>query len=509
MKNKKIITLIILTATLLGVITFSQADALTWSGETQLTFNNSSDMQPWAMQAQDGKIWVVWAADRSGQDYDIYYKTFNGVSWSSDTHLVSNSAEDSLPSICQAANGTIWVAWSSSRVDSREIFYKTSNNNGVSWSPDKQLTNNTWRDYSPAIIQNTVDGKIWVFWHSNPSGGMTEYDIYYKIYDGLTWSSDIQLTVAPGQDTNPAAVQTRDDTIWVFWTSDRDGTTREVYYKTTSNYGASWSADTRLTNNLAQDTRPSVMQVKDGKIWVVWNSLRDGDDELFYNTYNGTNWGSDTQLTFNTAIPDIEPSVLQDKNYKIWIFFSSYRLAPNDNYELYYKTASIDHDVGLLSVTPSAPMIYQGYNAQVQVKTKNYGVNSETFSVTVYYNSNIIGTQTVTLASCETKTLTFPWDTTSLLYGNFTISASISGVPSDEDPTDNHLSNGTIFATIPGDVNCDGTVDILDGASLSAHWYPGPPIGPLGYDPKTDINGDGVTDVQDAAIISANWHRSW
>jgi len=138
LKNKKIITLIILTATLLGVITFSQADALTWSGETQLTFNNSSDMQPWAMQAQDGKIWVVWAADRSGQDYDIYYKTFNGVSWSTDTHLVSNSAEDSLPSICQAANGTIWVAWSSSRVDSREIFYKTSNNNGVTWSPDKQ-----------------------------------------------------------------------------------------------------------------------------------------------------------------------------------------------------------------------------------------------------------------------------------------------------------------------------------------------------------------------------------
>lgn len=505
MKNKNLITLIILTAMLI-VINFPKADALTWSGETQLTFNNSWDITPWAMQAKDGKIWVVWAADRSGNDYNIYYTTYNGLTWSSDTALVTDNAEDKLPSICQTANGTIWIVWASDRAPTgnKQIYYKTSSNNGVSWSPDTRLTNNLWTDSSPAIIQ-TMDGKIWVFFHSYRAAGGTESDIYYKIYDGLTWSADLQLTVFPGQDTNPEAIQARDGTIWLFWTSSRDGN-YEVYYRTATSYGAWGYVDVQLTNNTADDARPSGLQAKDGKIWVVWSSNRDGDYELFYNTYNGTDWGSDTQFTFNT-VQDKDPSVIIDKDLKIWVFFASYR--PDNNYELYYKTASIDHDVGLTSVEPSSNIIYKSYGAQVQVKTKNYGINTETFNITVYCNSTEIGTQTLTLATGENTTLTFPWNTTSLPYGNYTISASINGVPSDEDPADNYLSNGTVFATIPGDINCDRVVDILDAALLSAHWYPGPPIGPLGYGPKADINGDGAVDLLDAAIVSDNWYTSW
>ena len=73
-----------------------------------------------------------------------------------------------------------------------------------------------------------------------------------------------------------------------------------------------------------------------------------------------------------------------------------------------------------------------------------------------------------------------------------------------------------------GDVNNDGAVDILDVGLVSAHWYPGPPVGPLGFNPKADINGgtggvvcggsgpvigipDGRVDLLDAALISAYW----
>lgn len=46
---------------------------------------------------------------------------------------------------------------------------------------------------------------------------------------------------------------------------------------------------------------------------------------------------------------------------------------------------------------------------------------------------------------------------------------------------------------------------VLDAAAVSAHWYPGPPIGPLGYAPNFDFNCDGAINVLDAAIISAYW----
>jgi len=59
-----------------------------------------------------------------------------------------------------------------------------------------------------------------------------------------------------------------------------------------------------------------------------------------------------------------------------------------------------------------------------------------------------------------------------------------------------------------GDINCDGIVDIVDLASISAHWYPGPPTGPLGYDPTADLNNDGLVNIVDLAILSSHWGGS-
>jgi len=65
-------------------------------------------------------------------------------------------------------------------------------------------------------------------------------------------------------------------------------------------------------------------------------------------------------------------------------------------------------------------------------------------------------------------------------------------------------------ALIPGDVNVDGIVNILDAAQISAHWYTPPaPPGPLGYDPDVDINNDGKINILDAAVVNANWQKSW
>jgi len=105
----------------------SANNGASWSTDTQLTHSTSSwDGAPSAAQIRGGKISVVWQADRSGKDYDLYYKTYDGASWSSDTVLVDDSSEDQFPSIFQAANKSLWVAWSSNRADDFDIFYKLS-----------------------------------------------------------------------------------------------------------------------------------------------------------------------------------------------------------------------------------------------------------------------------------------------------------------------------------------------------------------------------------------------
>jgi len=66
----------------------------------------------------------------------------------------------------------------------------------------------------------------------------------------------------------------------------------------------------------------------------------------------------------------------------------------------------------------------------------------------------------------------------------------------------------TIPPSVAGDANNDGTVNMGDLSVVSAHWYPGPPIGPLGYDASADLDNDGTVNMIEVAIISANWGQT-
>ena len=95
-------------------------------------------------------------------------------------------------------------------------------------------------------------------------------------------------------------------------------------------------------------------------------------------------------------------------------------------------------------------------------------------------------------------------------YSNSTLQLTevilLNSTLSDMDKT---LVHGTILATIPGDVNGDRRVDIFDIGTISSHWYPGPPEGPLGFDGNADINDDEAVDILDIDITSAHWGQTW
>lgn len=100
-----------------------------WSGETQLTDDkNSWDQFPSAIQTRDGTIWVVWMTDKNGMDFDIYYKTYNGYSWSNDEAFIARNTEEKQPTIFQSMDGTVWVAWVSDTFYNYDVFYRTTLN---------------------------------------------------------------------------------------------------------------------------------------------------------------------------------------------------------------------------------------------------------------------------------------------------------------------------------------------------------------------------------------------
>jgi len=198
---------------------------VSWSPETIMTTDANVDTAPSIFQDMNGSIWVVWSSSRTG-GYDLYYKISSngGLNWTDAKRLTTDPDSNKLPSIAQTSDGNVWISWSSRNAQEEyEIFYMTYN--GSSWSNKTQLTTAPNEvDTDPAIIE-TIDGTIYVFWASRGTGPSAQTDDLYYMYssnNGVAWSDRILFTKDSIQydDTWPAVTQIRDTSILVAWTSN-------------------------------------------------------------------------------------------------------------------------------------------------------------------------------------------------------------------------------------------------------------------------------------------------
>jgi len=201
----------------------SNDNGATWSDRSQLTNSTDDDLSPSIAQLTNGSIMIVYEVEHGCPvtGSNIFYNgTLDGTSWIYG-NITAHSGYDLGPFIMQAEDEKIWVAWASDRTERYEIFCKTYN--GSSWSNATQLTNSTNIDSSPSLFQ-TIDGTIWLFWQSSQNKTtVPPADIYYKFStdNGVTWSNRTQFTTDNDYDIWPAVTQIRDTSILVAWTSDR------------------------------------------------------------------------------------------------------------------------------------------------------------------------------------------------------------------------------------------------------------------------------------------------
>lgn len=166
-------------------------------------------------------------------------------------------------------------------------------------------------------------------------------------------------------------------------------------------------------------------------------------------------------------------------------------------------------DVAIIGVEPSKDQVYPGRNVDIAVIAANLGDTTETFDVTAYYDSNIIGIQTVfNLPAGQNTTIVFVWNTTGLAQcSNYTISAEASPVPYELDLANNIYVDGFVMIKILGDVNGDGTVDIFD-IVIAASAY-----GAYEGDPDWNSEADvaplyGLINIYDMVTIASNYGKS-
>jgi hypothetical protein len=122
-------------------------------------------------------------------------------------------------------------------------------------------------------------------------------------------------------------------------------------------------------------------------------------------------------------------------------------------------------------------------------------------------NPTIIGTETITnLSLGEETTITFAWNTTGMVKGNYTITAHAHPVPGEAHTADNNCTDGIICVTIAGDLDCDGFVFLTDLDIFGRSWYKA--LGDPDYNPNCDFDGNGQVFLSNLDIFGRNWYSS-
>jgi hypothetical protein len=165
------------------------------------------------------------------------------------------------------------------------------------------------------------------------------------------------------------------------------------------------------------------------------------------------------------------------------------------------------HDVAI-SGAPRKNIIGQGFTTGITVNVENRGDFSETFEVTVYYGSEMIGTQTLAnMLPGSRAVLTFVWDTTGVSTGYYIITATREGEVGEMFLAMGSSENGTtVYVGVPGDVNGDHVVDMRDIGEICTAFAT--VLGSSSYVANYDIVDDGRVDMRDIGIACNNFGKN-
>jgi len=150
--------------------------------------------------------------------------------------------------------------------------------------------------------------------------------LQYQVHpvSAYTFQTPQLLDPAPSFDISPTALQASDGTLWVAWDSSFYGQNQIVVK--TYNTGV-WSAQHNITWGPPSQTNtyPSLAQLNNGTIILVWSSNQTGYYNLYYKLYNAGVWSKPNQLTVSCTTGcalgdgDFSPNVEIGLDSSVWV----------------------------------------------------------------------------------------------------------------------------------------------------------------------------------------------
>lgn len=165
-----------------------------------------------------------------------------------------------------------------------------------------------------------VDGTLNAFWSS--SGTDKNWDLYTAVREERGWRSQ-RLTTATGTDFQLSVAAGTDGRVWVAWQSFRNGN-GDIYAKVRS--GEAWSEDFVVEDNPANQWQPSITVDTEGRAWVGFDSYENGNYDVYLTSLTAS--GDKISIGERIAIAqsadfEAHANVLATRDGRVWVTYDA------------------------------------------------------------------------------------------------------------------------------------------------------------------------------------------
>lgn len=364
-------------------ISRSNDDGNTWSSAQQILtnyqFSEDTVLELNSIVTSNSDIMLEFKQKSS---YGLSYysiSTNNGVTWTEPTHINFSTALNNLrafnSSLGKLSNGTIVFCFN-------YLTPSTTNPKGIYIS---KFVNNSWTNKQ--VIDSTG---IWGFLFSpSPNKEMVIFadsnfnktDLYFRTStdSGNSWSSRQILLTTPNSKSRPRVVKSDNGWIYVFYeelipTSFNGFYQREIFYVKSNDSGISWSSPVRVTNYPGNDYFLSVTSTSINIPVLTFTSSRNfqlGNNKTQIYLLKEAESISPPVLIYNNPIPD---TASYGSSLNIMAFVE-------DNNQIEYVNLLVNNITGMDTIQ----MFDDGFHQDSLAGDKIFGCNLSNLEIGANY----------------------------------------------------------------------------------------------------------------------------
>jgi len=273
-----------------------QGGAFAPTSDRLLSTNSpTKDEDPSVLRARDNTVFVAWFSDRDAGNADIYItSTRGGTDWTPPVRVTTSRDGDFYPNLLQDDQGVIHLVWFRWDAPFRGHIVHNTSADGQRWDPANETVVTTTPDvddWVPTIAQ-AADGTLLVYFVSARRDRSSSLNRIYvtSAAPGGAWTTPTPLSIASATEHDHLPFAARTGTqmtlVWVRtdaaqptpWTA-----TKADVMLSSSPDGRTWSAPRRVTRDSSSIVHvfPALYTSADQSWLIMWLSTRLGSPRVF------------------------------------------------------------------------------------------------------------------------------------------------------------------------------------------------------------------------------------